>query len=113
MNRSQRRKLVKSAEQKGINKSIVELYIKMKQRGSIPIELIEGDQVRLNVDSIQKHPDYGNLSALYREFVESHKDEVFTVVYDRRRKEHPTEVCLKEDSHGWMFWTGDLIKVDD
>lgn len=113
MNRNQKRKFIKAAGEKGIDKSMAELYLKMKQHGSPPIELKEGDMVRLNINSIQKHPDYSKLSVMYREFVEVHKEDIFTVVYDRRRQLNPTEVCLKEDPFGWMFWTGDLIKVSD
>lgn len=110
MNRSQRRNFVKSAQKKGVDKSIAELYLRVKQHGSVPQELQEGDRVRLNVENIKKHPDYGRLSQAYRDFVELHEDDVFTVVYDERRKEKPTEVCLEEDPTGWLFWTGDLIK---
>lgn len=110
MNRKQRRNFVKSAQNKGIDKSIAELYLRVKQHGSVPQELKEGDRVRLNIEGIKKHPDYERLSQAYRDFVESHENDVFTVAYDKRRREKPTEVCLREDPTGWLFWTGDLIK---
>ncbi|RKJ76635.1 hypothetical protein D7X33_14065 [Butyricicoccus sp. 1XD8-22] len=63
------------------------------------------------METIQRHPDYPNLSEKYREFVETHEDDVFTVVFDERHGENSPLVCLKEDPCGWLFWTGNLIKV--
>lgn len=112
MNRAQQRKFVRAARKKGVDKSVAELYLRVKNHGSVPQRFEEGDKVRLNVERIRKHPDYGRLSSIYREFVESHVDDIFTVAYDARRKENPTEVCLKEDRAGWLFWTGDLVRAD-
>lgn len=111
MGREQRRKFVKAARKKGLSPYIADLYWKMKN-GDTTIELHEGDRVKLNVKAIQRHPDYEKLAESYRKFVESHIDDVFTVVYDRKYQDKPVVVCLKEDPAGHLFWTGNLIKVN-
>ena len=111
MGRKERRSFVQSARKKGISAYAADLYWKMKN-GAVA-ELHEGDQVRLNVQAIQRHPDYNKLTESYRKFVETHTDDIFTVVYDRRYQDNPAVVCLKEDSANHLFWTGDLIKVSE
>lgn len=71
MNRSQTRKFRSLAKKKGISHSLAEMYISMRNRGSAPQDLHEGDLVRLNVEQIMKHPDYLRLSERYRDFVET------------------------------------------
>ena len=65
MNRSQTRKFRSLAKKKGISHSLAEMYISMRNRGSAPQDLHEGDLVRLNVEQIMKHPDYLRLSERY------------------------------------------------
>ena len=74
-----------------------------------------GDLVRLNIEQIMKHPDYLRLSKRYRDFVETHARDIFTVQYDRSASVQKLNsvVALKEDPDGWLFWTGDLQKVND
>ena len=72
MNRSQTRKFRSLAKKKGISHSLAEMYISMRNRGSAPQDLREGDLVRLNIEQIMKHPDYLRLSKRYRDFVETH-----------------------------------------
>lgn len=54
------------------------------------------------------------LSERYRDFVETHAGDVFTVQYDRSAsiQKLNSVVILKEDPDGWLFWTGDLQKID-
>lgn len=113
MGRQQKRDFVKHTAKKGINKDVAEFYWNARTYGSAPVELNEGDHVKINIEAIKKHPDYNRLSETYREFVETHAANVFTVVYDERHKRNPTIVTLAEDPFGWLFWTGNLIKVDD
>ena len=58
MNRSQTRKFRSLAKKKGVSHSLAEMYISMRNRGSAPQDLHDGDLVRLNVEQIMKHPDY-------------------------------------------------------
>ena len=108
MNRSQTRKFRSLAKRKGVSHSLAEMYISMRNRGSAPQDLREGDLVRLNIEQIMKHPDYLRLSKRYRDFVETHAGDIFTVQYDRSASVQKLNsvVALKEDPDGWLFWTG-------
>lgn len=113
MNREQGRKLKKAAKAKGINPHFTDIFIKMKQQDySPPITLVEGDKVRLNVAAIRNHPDYDRLTEKYRNFIQEHSDDIFTVIFDEHRKDNPFVVCLQEDTDGWLFYSDDLIKVN-
>lgn len=112
MGREQRRRFVQAARKRGLSAYMADLYWKMKY-GEAGVELHEGDRVRLNIKAIQRHPDYERLTESYRNFVESHIDDIFTVVYDPKYQDKPAVVCLKEDPANHLFWTGNLIKVDD
>lgn len=114
MNRSQTRKFRSLAKKKGVSHSLAEMYISMRNRGSAPQDL-RGDLVRLNIEQIMKHPDYLRLSKRYRDFVETHARDIFTVQYDRSASVQKLNsvVALKEDPDGWLFWTGDLQKVNE
>ena len=50
------------------------------------------------------------MARLYKEFVESHQDDVFTAVMDNGVGKYGNLFTLKEDPAGWLFWSGDLIK---
>lgn len=115
MNRSQTRKFRSLVKKKGVSHSLAEMYISMRNRGSAPQGLREGDLVRLNIEQIMKHPDYLRLSKRYRDFVETHAGDIFTVQYDRSASVQKLNsvVALKEDPDGWLFWTGDLQKVNE
>lgn len=111
MGREQRRRFVQAARKKGLSPYMADLYWKMKN-SKADNALHEGDRVKLDIKAIQRHPDYNRLTESYRNFVESHVDDVFTVVYDRRYQDNPMVVCLKEDPDNRLFWIGNLVKVD-
>ena len=111
MNRAQNRKIKRAIISKGGNPLLAEFYQKMQKRKLPENAFAEGDKVKLNIPLITGHPDYERLTERYRNFIENHKDDIFTVVFDKNRQVNPSLVCLKEDSDGWLFWTGDLIKV--
>ncbi len=112
MGRNARRQFIKKCRSKGISSDTANLFWKM-QRIKTAITLHEGDRVRLNIQSIQQHPDYKRLTAKYQHFIQTHADDIFTVVYDRRHQTNPALVCLKEDPNGFLFWVGDLIHIDN
>ena len=55
MNRSQTRKFRSLAKKKGVSHSLAEMYISMRNRGSAPQDLREGDLVRWR---IRNHIEY-------------------------------------------------------
>lgn len=81
-----------------------------------PLE--EGTKVKLNWELIKRHPDWKIQRKDYKEWVEAHKDEVFTVEWDENRKKNDTSdkkflVCLKEDETDpkWLFYSSTLIPL--
>lgn len=112
MSREQKRKAIKMAKKKGIPKSIVELYFNIKLHGSPPQQFNEGDKVKLDIEAIKKHSDYSKLTERYRNFVNDHVDDIFTIVCDKGRQNTNTLVCLAEDPDKWLFWTGNLKLVE-
>lgn len=111
MNREQKRAMKRKAESRGIDGHMVDVFVGL-QKVKKSTELIkDGDKVRINISSIKNHPDYDRLSDLYKKFVESHQDDVFTAVLDSGVGKYGNLFALKEDPTGWLFWSGDLIKV--
>ena len=79
-------------------------------------QLEEGTKVKLNWELIRRHPDWKIQRADFKAWVEAHKDEVFTVEWDKKRKENNSKdkkmlVCLAEDTTEpkWLFFTSTLI----
>lgn len=112
MNRKQKRKFMKIASNRGADKTVVDVYLRLKENGVEDLNIKDGDKVRLNLRAIQSHPDYPKLSLSYRQFVEDNAETVFTAEYESE-KNIGKLVCLHEDSARWHFWPGDLIKVSE
>ena len=104
LNREERRKLEK------LQKKIKNVPIREER-------LEEGRKVKLNYKKMISHPDWNkNLDFNKRNhhnWVELHKDNIFTVEYDERHKDGIL-LCLKEDATEpkWLFYEGDLIEVN-
>lgn len=75
--------------------------------------LTEGTKVKLDVDKILSTKQRRHLSQKYIDFVNTHKDDVFTVEYESRFGDEPGIVLLKEDDTDpkWLWWAGELIAV--
>lgn len=78
-----------------------------------------GDKVKINVEKIKSEIDWNKKSKEYKNFVEKHKECVFTVEYDELRKKNNSKdknimVCLLEDETKpkWLFYSGDLILIE-
>lgn len=115
MNREQRRTYEKNLRAKGMSKENASNIVKLKQKlDSVPW-LPEGQKVRLNLKSIMSDPDYEKKQDRWKQFVQDNKDTVFTIKWDDRHRDNPVLVCLKEDPTPgkWLWWVGDLEKVDD
>jgi hypothetical protein len=110
MNRKQRRKLSKYMKKKD---SYFDILKHLDDIDNNKVLYEEGESVKLNYESITSQPDYQNMNPKYIEFVETHKNDAFTVEYDLRHKENPTLVCLKEDQSDpkWLWWVEFLIKI--
>lgn len=103
MNREQRRRMVKK-----YGNDVADRFINPEK----PQEIPERQKVRLNYSKITGRKDYPRMQDRYRVFVEEHQNDVFTVEYDKTRKDN-TFVCLAEDPGEvkWLWWAGDLEVV--
>ena len=98
--------------QKEIDKSLIKkMFIYFKENTYIP----EGTKVKIDVEKLQKEKTYNKRNVKWREFIENNKDTIFTVEYDRDKKDNPKMVCLKEDTSPvkWLFFVGDLIVIKE
>jgi hypothetical protein len=75
--------------------------------------LPQGTKVMLKYDQIISKSK--ELSDGYLKFVNDHKDQVMTVVYDEKRLINPLQVCLEEDTSEikWLFDTSELEVVPE
>ena len=78
------------------------------------LSIAEGTQVLLNIERIQKHPDYEVYAERYKEFLSNNVNTVFTVEYNNNDEINPLWVCLKEDTTipKWLFYVGDLRRCE-
>lgn len=74
---------------------------------SPPQEIDEGGKVRLNTELIKARKNYQRMAESYKKFVEQNDDTVFTAHVERENM-----ISMVEEPR-WLFWSGDLIKVDD
>lgn len=113
MNRETRRRMKKGNLNGLTNGTLAKPILSAIVGGTLPQDISEGDRVVLDIQAMKRHPDYNRLSERYRKFVESHINDVFTVCYDKRYQDRPIVVCLEEDPNRFLFWTGNLKKLDD
>lgn len=113
MNREQKRALDKKKNAKASKGPRGKIEVKKQTIKTDDIYIAEGTKVKLNINRIKNHPEYLKLTDDYRTFVEANENTIFTVEYDKFRKNPSTLVCLKEDPTPvkWLFWTGNLTKV--
>ena len=111
MNREQRRTFVKKAQSRGIDKATAQNYAEIIGNDTGPHtprqEIVEGEKVKLNVESIKSRKNYERMSDLYKEFINSNTDTIFTAHVER-----PTLISFVEEPK-WLFWCGDLTKVKE
>ena len=102
MNRATRRKLKVTKEQGDIFDRLASG------------ELISaGSKVKLKYEQITTRKDYESLAQKYKDFIESRKDDIFTVVIDEKIHNMFKLVSLEEDTMEpkFLFWVGDLEMV--
>lgn len=94
------------------SKTLLDLYKEILQNRNRSSSLHKGDKVKLNVSEIKAHPDYDKLNPRYKEFVEHNFETVFVVGCDSDSNRIKDTVSLVGDPNNWLFWIGDLIKVE-
>lgn len=116
MNRAQRRAEVRNLQNRGMKRTAARAMVEKYRESEIPLE--EGTPVKLNYDMMKRHPDWKIQRDDFKEWVEAHKDDVFTVEYDEKRKASNSRdmkynVCLAEDTTEpkWLFYTSTLIPM--
>ena len=74
----------------------------------------QGSKVKLNTKQIKSHPDHKKKTIIYRNWIDTHAKDIFTVEYDKNYNPL-VRVCLNEDTTEpkWLFWVGDLIEVKE
>ena len=110
MNREQRRSLAKRAQKDGMSKELAKTFAEIASgtgEHTKPQTFEDGNKVRLNLEAITSRKNYERMSPLYKEFVESAGDTVYTAHVERGNL-----ISLVEEPK-WLFWSGDLIKVTD
>lgn len=114
MNREQRRKYAKILKSKGYDAEKIKSIINLRENFNPPNDFPEGTKVMLDIDKIKKHRDYNRLTQKYKDWVNAHAKDIFTVKFDEITKKNPSLVCLEEDTTNprWLFWTGDLKKIE-
>jgi hypothetical protein len=115
MNREQKRKYMKTLQAKGFDEKKIASILSLREKFNPPNDLPEGTKVQLDIDKMKKHPDYNRLTQKYRDWVNAHISDIFTVRFDDATKTNPMLVSLEEDTTDprWLFWTGDLKKVKE
>lgn len=83
-----------------------------------PTTCYEGQKVMLDYERITSYQDWPRMRDEYKDFIISHKDDIFTVEFDEQKKlngdsNYDSMVQLKEDTTKpkFLFWAGDLIPV--
>lgn len=111
MNREQRRNFVKKAKATGASKAAAEAYATIIENSSgkntPPQPFEEDDKVSLNIGAITSRQNYDRMSQGYKNFVADSEGKVYTAHVER-----PNMISLKE-CPAWLFWSGDLIKIDE
>ena len=76
--------------------------------------LIEGEQVKLNVDKIWSRPEWYDKQEPYKQFVLDNEDRIFTVKFDDSYTINPGLIRFAEDDspQQWLFSDVDLLVLD-
>ncbi len=115
MNREERRKNAKkeAALKKlyaNLGKNLREMNLEELVKAAAEDDALkDGDRVKLDLRRIQGRQDYRRMQREYKIFVETHKDDIFTVKLLQNER-YPAIVTFYEDDT-WHFWSGDLKKV--
>lgn len=86
----------------------------LREMAKMPKDLKEGDKVTFNPEWIANSPFYKQMNAERREFVQSHKDEVFTLAYDEGKEGSSSLFVFEEDMNEtkYLWHASELKKVE-
>ncbi len=78
-----------------------------------PQTLPEGCKVKLDIEVLKGGIDYDRKTEKWKQWIENHQDDTFTVEYESRFGNEPSTVVLKEDDTDpkWLWWVGELIAI--
>lgn len=79
-------------------------------KGDWPLK--DGDKVKLDIDTIKKHPEYQQRLPAYRRFCEENADKVFTVAFEEGLGKSVVSFVEDTTNPKWLFWIGDLKKAE-
>ena len=71
-----------------------------------------GDLVALDVEQIMGRKDYPHMQEGYRKFVEASRGKVFVARPRHERPDGFSATIELEGVENWIFWYGDLIRVE-
>lgn len=119
MNREEKRKYLRNIQKKmvkdGVPKAEREKYLKYFANDYVKDRLENGDKVKIKYDDFMKRKEETNAQTNPKllEWLAIHKDDIFTVEYEKAYEEKKILCCLREDETvpKWLFWTEDLEKV--
>ena len=111
MNREQRRNFVQKAKRAGVEERVAKTTMDIIMNGvgtfSPPNPDIKtGDIVQIDIEKVTARKNYDKMATAYKEFVMSSAGKLFHAVDEGHNTLH-----VEEDPR-WLFWSGDLIKVN-
>ena len=117
MNRQQKRTAAKQMKKNSSSKisfkeaqKVAEIFDQVRQ----PSGIVSGDKVMIDYDKIVATQQYTGANSAYKEFIEAHKGEVFTVQHpEGRANKQIFELAEDPSEVKWLFWGGHLKKVAD
>jgi predicted RNA-binding protein with TRAM domain len=110
INREERRKRGLTKEQA----ETLEYYLKLENTPDDKL-IDNGSKVKFKYEQITSEKDWVRKSEKYRTFVEENKDKEFTVLIENTKIHNKYKlVSLVEDETDpkWLFWVGDLQRID-
>lgn len=115
MNREERRRKQKELRKHGFSKNAAKAQV-AAYFAYQPLD--DGAMVRLNYELMIRHKDWRKQSDEFKKWVEDHKNDLFHVEYDEKKKENNAydmkfQVHLKEDTTDpkWLFNSETLIPI--
>lgn len=115
MNRQQRRKLNFTSNESKVFEELVNMS-KIKKALDDWKPIPKDTKVKLNMDKITSHPDWNPETddfnhRRYVDWINAHKDDMFTIEYDPKYEDNPQILCFVEDETvpKWLFHESDLI----
>lgn len=111
MNREQRRDFLQKVKRAGVEDRATNTTMGIVLNGvgvfSPPNPGIRtGDIVQIDIEKVTARKNYDKMAAAYKEFVMNSAGKLFHAVDEGHNTLH-----VEEDPR-WLFWSGDIIKVD-